>query len=195
MKRAVCTLVAAFLVASLALPGAALAGRHGGPPEKASLLKGGPSPKQPRKVEQGVVQSAGAGTIVLRELDGSIVAIAVVPQTQIVLNKQPATLADIQPGFVAIVLHFGSGPAVAISAIGIVKPTRDRGVIQSVGASSFVLSTASGPVTINVGQATALLLNGRPAGIADLRAGDLAEAAHVGANPAIEIRAFGRRGR
>jgi len=197
MTRTACTLLAVLLAAALALPATALAdgdrGDKSGDHVRIRLAKAGP-PKT-RKVERGVVQSAGGGSIVLRELDGSVVTVAVVPQTQIVVNKRPGSLGEIQAGFVAEVVHFGSGPAVAISAVGVVKPTRDRGVVQSIGSSSFVLSTSSGPVTITVGPGTTIMLNGRAALLSELRPGDLAEAAHAGSSPATEIRALGRRGR
>jgi hypothetical protein len=199
MTKSACALVAILLAALLALPAGALGDRGRGDRrdkgEGARILLVKTSPPKQRKVERGVVQSAGGTSIVLRELDGSVVTVAVVPQTQIIVNRQPAGLTSIQPGFVAEVVHFGSGPAVSIVAIGVAKPTRDRGVVQSVGSSSLVLSTSSGPVTINVGPGTTVSLNGRPAALGELRAGDLAEAAHVGASPAIEIRAVGRRGR
>jgi hypothetical protein len=147
----------------------------------------------PRRIERGIVQSVGNGSIVLRELDGSAVTLAVVPQTQILVNRQPATLADVQVGFVAQVLLFGNGPAVSITAVGVVRPQRDRGVVQSVGAASLVLVTASGPVTIAVGPSTLIQLNGHPAALSDLRAGDVAAAVHTGSSPASEIRAVGRR--
>jgi hypothetical protein len=186
-------LVGAILAASAQ---AAVAGTHPGKRLAAALVAGKKGPGGgPRRLERGIVQFAGGGSIVLRELDGSVVTIAVVPQTLIVVNKQPSTLAEIQVGFVAEVLHFGNGPAVGIKAVGLARQQRDRGAVQSVGPASFVLVTAAGPVTVSVGPTTLILLNGRPVALADLKPGDLVVAVHHGSSPATEVRALGRRAR
>ena len=55
--------------------------------------------------DRGVVQSVGSDQIVLRALDGSVVSFAVSSATRVKLNGVQVSLADIQPGFVASVVH------------------------------------------------------------------------------------------
>lgn len=69
----------------------------------------------------------------------------------------------------------------------------ERGIVQSVGPSEVVLRALDGSeLTVEVGPATRVRLNGRPTGLAALRAGFVAEAVTVGNGPARLLRAFGR---
>jgi len=144
-------------------------------------------------VDKGIVQSVSAGQVVLRALDGSTITITVGPKTRVFLNDIPAPLSAIQPGYVAGALHDGSKPAVYVRAVGRAPLVVDKGVIMSVSAGSLVLRTAAGPVTITVGPSTAVMLNGQPASVTDLRPGYSAEVSHRGSEPAIQIRALGRK--
>src|ERR1051325_1604121 len=113
MSLRVLTLVASLLGA-LALAGTADAG--------ASALT----------TDRGVVQSVSPTQIVPRELDGSVVPLAVGPRTRVLLNGAPSRLRDIRPGFVAAVVHNGSAPARAIKAFGrAATVVVDRGTIDS----------------------------------------------------------------
>jgi hypothetical protein len=144
-------------------------------------------------VDKGIVQSVSAGQLVLRALDGRTITITVGPKTRVFLNDSPAPLSAIQPGYVAGALHDGSRPAVYIRAVGRAPLVVDKGAIMSVSSGSLMLKTAAGPVTIIVGPTTAVMLNGQPASLADLRPGYAAEVAHRGSDPAIQIRALGRK--
>jgi hypothetical protein len=69
-----------------------------------------------RTVDRGLVVRVRPRAIVLRELDGSRVRIAVSPRTVVVLDGRPATLAELKRGDVAYVVHLGARPAVRIRA-------------------------------------------------------------------------------
>jgi len=69
----------------------------------------------------------------------------------------------------------------------------ERGIVQSVGPATVVLRALDGSeVTVAVGPATRVRLNGRAATLAMVRRGFVAEAATTGNGPAVVIRAFGR---
>jgi hypothetical protein len=69
----------------------------------------------------------------------------------------------------------------------------ERGIVQSVGPAEIVLRALDGTeVTVEVGPATRVRLNGRAATLAAIRSGLVAEAVTVGDGPAVVIRAFGR---
>jgi hypothetical protein len=69
----------------------------------------------------------------------------------------------------------------------------ERGIVQSVDATSVVLRALDGSdVTVALGPRTRLRLNGRAASLDQIRPGLVAEAVTVGAGPARVLRAFGR---
>ena len=69
----------------------------------------------------------------------------------------------------------------------------ERGIVQSVGPAEIVLRALDGTeVTVEVGPATGVRLNGGAATLAAIRSGLVAEAVTVGDGPALVIRAFGR---
>jgi hypothetical protein len=69
----------------------------------------------------------------------------------------------------------------------------ERGIVQSVGPAEVVLRALDGTeVSVPVGPATRIRLNGRPATLTEVRRGLVAEAVTVGDGPAVVIRAFGR---
>ena len=87
-------LVAAIAVLALAVPASGIS------------ATAGPT------IDQGIVQSVGSDQIVLRALDGSVTSFAVSAATRVRLNGQPSSLANLQPGYVASVVHNGTAPAV-----------------------------------------------------------------------------------
>ena len=69
----------------------------------------------------------------------------------------------------------------------------ERGIVQWVGPATVVLRALDGSeVTVAVGPATRVRLNGRAATLAMVRRGFVAEAASTANGPAVVIRAFGR---
>ena len=144
-------------------------------------------------LDKGIVQSGSSNQVVLRALDGSTIPITVGPRTKVFLNDQPAPLSAIQPGYVAGAMHDGSRPALYIRAVGKAPLVVDKGVIAQVSPGSLVLRTPAGPVTIAVGPSTSVQLNGQAATLGDLRPGYIAEVTHRGSDPALQIRAIGRK--
>ena len=162
----------------------------------ASFAVAGTASAGPRglTVDRGVVQSVSATQIVLRELDGSSVALVVNGTTQVLLNGSPAHLTDIQPGFVAAVAHNGSRPARLVRAFGRVAATTDRGTIASVSPGQFVLRRANGSLlTLRITAATRVRLNGLPATAAAIRRGQLARVTYTTGGKAKLVQLVGRR--
>ena len=85
----------------------------------------------------------------LRALDGSVVSFAVSSATRVKLNGVQVSLADIQPGFVASVVHRGRAPATVIRAFGKPATVTDRGVVTALDKTAITLRTAAG-ATISV---------------------------------------------
>ena len=80
-----------------------------------------------------------------------------------------------------------AGPAIAADRV------VERGIVQSVDRSALVLRALDGAeLTVPVGPATRVRVNGRPATLADIRPGFVAEAVRSGDRPATSVRAFGR---
>jgi hypothetical protein len=145
-------------------------------------------------VDRGIVQFVSSSQIVLRELDGSSVSLAVDGSTVVRLNGLPAGLAEIQPGFVAAVLHSGPRPARAIRAFGRVATSVDSGVIASVEPGRFALRRADGSlITLRTTPSTRVRLNGRPATTAAIRPGRLARVTHTSDGRARLVQLVGRR--
>jgi hypothetical protein len=69
-----------------------------------------------RAVDRGLLVRVRPAAIVVRELDGSRVRITVSRRTVVVLDGRPAALAQLQPGDVVFVVHFGARPAARIRA-------------------------------------------------------------------------------
>lgn len=114
--------------------------------------------------DRGVVQSVGAGQIVLRALDGSAESFTVSSVTRVKLNGVRASLSDIRPGFVAAVVHDGSAPAVLIRAFGTQVIVTERGVVTALTKSAITLRTAGGAtVSISLEPSTRFRFLGLPA--------------------------------
>jgi hypothetical protein len=146
------------------------------------------------EIDRGVVQSVSPTTIVLRELDGSSVALAVAPSTRIRVNGFAATLADIDPGFVAAVTHDGNAPAVLIRAFGRPTVVVDRGRIVSFAVRRLTIRAESGQtLTFRVTARTRILWRGVPATRAALRPGRFAVVSHTPAGEALRVAVRPRR--
>jgi hypothetical protein len=68
------------------------------------------------RVDHGVVQSASASQLVLEEPDGRTVTVAVNGDTTVRVNFADATIGDVKPGFQAVAVREGDGPARSIRA-------------------------------------------------------------------------------
>jgi hypothetical protein len=100
-------------LAALSLAGALLLAQpalgHGlrnYPPGRGSSTSGGAS--QSGQTEQGVVQSISSRTLVLRELNGTVVTISIGAQTEIFVDGRPARADQVKPGFVVVASSSGS---------------------------------------------------------------------------------------
>jgi hypothetical protein len=81
----------------------------------------------------------------------------------------------------------------AAAAAGAAGGLVERGIVQSVGPAEILLRALDGTeVTVAVGPATRVRLNGRAAALAEIRRGFVAEAVTVDDGPAVVLRAFGR---
>lgn len=60
---------------------------------------------------EGVVQSVGPRSVVLRELDGTIVTVPVGWETQVFVDGRPDVLTDVKPGYVVAATWVGDAPA------------------------------------------------------------------------------------
>ena len=141
-----------------------------------------------RVVERGIVQSVTPAAVVLRALDGVDVEVALEPGTRIRLNGQPATLADIRPGFVAETVRYGAHPAVRLRAFGRVEPATERGRLVVVRDSALLLRTGAGRVRIPLTAATLVRRHGRPAALRSLRVGMRVEVTRSDDGSAVVVR-------
>ena len=129
--------------------------------------------------DRGIVQSVSATELVLRGLDGSAVSIAVGPSTRVKLNGRPALLANVQPGFVASVVHNGSRPAVVVRAFGKVASVTDQGVVTALTPATITLRTQDGAqVTIALDAGTRFRRFGLPVRAGAARPGALVAVTH-----------------
>jgi len=140
------------------------------------------------EVDRGVVQSVDASHIVLRELDGTLVSLAVSPDTRVFVNGRRAAMADLQPGFVAAVTHDGAAPAAAVRAFGRLQTTLDRGVVVSRAGRMLTIRTDAGAaLTFRLTLRTKIRFRGAPARLAAVRAGRLAAITHTPGGEAVRV--------
>ena len=92
-----------------------------------------------------------------------------------------------------VVLVVAAAALAAASAVAAGNRVVERGIVQLVEPTQVVLRALDGTdVTIAVGPATRIRLNGQPTTLASILRGYVAEAVTAGNGPAIVIRAFGR---
>jgi hypothetical protein len=145
--------------------------------------------------DRGVVQSVGSDQIVLRALDGSVVSFAVSSATRVKLNGVQVSLADIQPGFVASVVHRGRAPATVIRAFGKPATVTDRGVVTALDKTAITLRTAGGAtISTPLDAGTRFRLGGAPGKRAFARPGALVAVQHAADGPARIVNVLKRAG-
>ena len=170
-------LVVAVALVALALPAASLAA------------------SSERSTDRGVVQSVDAGQIVLRALDGEVLAFSIVPRTVVRLNGAPAAIADVQPGFVARVVHDARAHALVIAAFGAPVTTTDRGVVTSISRTAITLRVAGGgSLALALDAGTRFKFHGTPAGRQQARPGAQVAVTHAAAAPATVVNVLKRAG-
>jgi hypothetical protein len=180
MKISPLRLLTAFAVMlALALPAAGLAA-----PGRATI-------------DRGVVQSANAGQIVLRTLDGVSLSFQVTPFTRVRVNGRPAAITDVGPGFVAEVAADRKGRAVLVRAFGTsaaAATINDRGVVTAISSTAITLATDAGPRTIALDRSTQFRVAGIPAGPHAVRPGAIVVVTHGPDAPAVVVNVLKRTG-
>jgi hypothetical protein len=138
----------------------------------AVLSGAAPAGAADRIAERGIVQSIDPTAIVLRALDGTDVSLRLGPETRFRLNGRAATVADVQPGFVAEVVTAGSGQALVVRAFGDARRRAVRGVLLRVAPRALVVFRPSGrSVRIAVVERTTVWRGARRIGLRALRPG------------------------
>ena len=177
LNRSFRLLVVAVALVALALPAASLAATSA------------------RITDRGVVQSVDAGHIVLRALDGEALTFSIVPQTVVRLNGVPAAIADVQPGFVARVVHDARAHALVIAAFGAPVTTTDRGVVTTIARTSITLRLASGgSVTFALDAGTRFKFHGTPSGRQPAKPGAQVAVTHMAGGSATVVNVLKRAG-
>jgi hypothetical protein len=156
----------------------------------AASLAAAPAGAAAAATDSGVVQSVSPARIVLRELDGSTVTIAMAPRTRVLVNGVAAALADIRPGFVATVAHNGARPARLVRAFGRLQRLVTRGILVSVSRRTVAVRTTAGEtLTVRVTARTRIRVRGLAARLADLRRGAAIEVTHTPGGEALRLAA------
>jgi len=106
----VSALAAGLAVAALVSVGPALAERDGSPGKgSGKTTVGQPASRTPSV--QGVVQSVTPSTVVVRELDGTIVGVPISGRTKVTVDGKPARIGDVKPGYVLVATWKAGQPA------------------------------------------------------------------------------------
>ena len=84
---------------------------------KALAIRAFGKPRAVKQIDKGTIVSVSPTLIVLRQADGSKVSVSVGPQTSVILDDLPASLAELRPGYLAAVLHYGAQPAREVRAL------------------------------------------------------------------------------
>jgi hypothetical protein len=174
-----CAAVAVTVVfATVALAGASFAEAatfakpaHAGSPVKGPGAGGAGNPKA--GAGEGIVQSVFANAIVLRELDGSSVTVSVAASTQVFVDGKQASLRDVRAGFVASAAWKAGKSARVLQAFDLSgQHGVSIGVVDSVSTGVLVVTETGGTTTsIPVNAKTRVLVDGKPATLAAVKAG------------------------
>ena len=85
---------------------------------KSSQKNGGPIPSvysgNATVSVQGVVQSVGASTVIVKQLDGSTVSVGIGKSTHVTVDGHPGKISDVKPGFVLVTTVKAGQPASAL---------------------------------------------------------------------------------
>jgi hypothetical protein len=135
------------------------------------LAAASPAIAADRTVDHGIVQSVTPTVLVLRGLDGIDVDVPLGPRTRFRLNGLPATLAEVQPGFVAETVRYGARAAVRVRAFGRVATTTERGRLVAVREGSLVVRASAGRMRVRISGNTIVRRRGRLVALRILRVG------------------------
>ena len=140
------------------------------PPAKAKP-EGKPPPHGQGGSARGIVQSATASVVLVKELDGTSVGIPIGPSTHFFLDGKRATLGDVRPGRVAIASWKAAKAAVKLQ---IFDASATIAIVKSTTAHSVVVTMPSGAkVTIRVTPQTRVFVDGNRAPLNTVKPGYL----------------------
>jgi hypothetical protein len=144
--------------------------------------------------DRGKVTAVGSLTLTLKELDGSVVMVAVAPNAAVKLNGAPATLAQVQAGDSATTMGIDGAPATQLEATSPPQPpVNTQGRVLAVSSSSLTLKEQNGTVvTIQVAPNASVKVNGQSAQLSQIQPGFSATTAAVGDLPAKAVRSNGK---
>jgi hypothetical protein len=142
---------------------------QGPPPGVAEKARGKPTAGD----GEGIVQSVSATTILIRELDGSAVSVPVAPITRVFVDGKLASLGHVRPGFVASAAWKAGKPAALLQAFDLSGlQAVSVGVVASISKGVLVVTGTGGTTqSIRVNAKTRVLLDGKPATLAAVKAG------------------------
>jgi hypothetical protein len=128
MSRRRFVLLAATLVAlnaffwlaqgGFALPGALIDRFFGPRLIRAEVVVGGPRAVNDFRIDRGVIVSTAAGSITLRERDGTVVTIGVSPATRILGSARLTDVSQLRPPMRVLVVRKANSPATQIQVEG-----------------------------------------------------------------------------
>ena len=141
-----------------------------------ALVLAAESHAEPTHVEGGVTAiNLDASRVTIQTPNGAMIEVTVGPDTTLIRNGQPATLADFRVGDRARATVGAHGVALELAAAEHHEPISVEGVIAAIGerAMRVTIQTVSGtPVTVTVDFHTEIFRNGGHTGPGDLRVGD-----------------------
>jgi hypothetical protein len=139
---------------------------------------GRPPADRPVAIRRGIVQALSAKAVTLKELDGTTLSVAVDAKTHVFVDGKPASLRDVEPGFVAIAKVKPGRTALELRTFDLSRPHGPGGaavkvaVVKSVSAVAVVLNKPDGnTVTVLVDAKTRVFIDGQPASLSDVEPG------------------------
>jgi hypothetical protein len=101
-----------------ALPGALIDRFFGPRLIRAEVVVGGPRAVNDFRIDRGIVVATAAGSITLRERDGTVVTIAVTPATRVLGGVAVTDVAQLRPPMRVLVVRKANAPAAQIQLEG-----------------------------------------------------------------------------
>ena len=101
-----------------ALPGALIDRFFGPRLIRAEVVVGGPRAVNDFRIDRGIVIATAAGSITLRERDGTVVTIAVTPATRVLGGVAVTDVSQLRPPMRVLVVRKANAPAAQIQLEG-----------------------------------------------------------------------------
>jgi hypothetical protein len=191
--------VGAVTAAALAFPGAAaaagpLASLPSGWSHASVNVVGAKGKGHTVVYDRGKVTAVGPAALTLKELDGSVVTVAVASNATVELNGETAQLSQVEPGDKAMTMGIDGAPVTQIQVtVPPSPPLTTQGKVLVVGLSSLTLKEEDGSVvTITVSPDATVKVNGRAGSLSQVQRGFSATMVTVGGLPARTVRSNGK---